>query len=93
MTFKQLKDIPPLEDHPYEYAWNLHPDDKMCIVVYRWSQPVMMIGLHEAIESSSRTQVLKHIEECDRTPWLKSWHEERNQLIMNALTADYASVQ
>lgn len=89
---KHLENIPPLENHPYEWAWNLHPNDPMCIVIYHWSQPVMMLGLHEAIESSSRTQVLKHIEECDRTPWLRRWQEERNHAIMNALTRDYADL-
>lgn len=88
----KLADIPPLEDHPYEWAWNLHPTDPMIIVVYHWSQPVMRLSLHEAIESSSRTEVIKHIEECDRTPWLRRWQAERSHAIMNALTQDYADL-
>ena len=89
MTAKHLADIPPLEDHPYEWAWNLHPTDPMSIVVYHWSQPVMRFSLCEAIESSSRNEVLKHIVECDNTPWLKSWQEEKHACLINLLTADY----
>ena len=89
---KHLSDIPPLENYHYEFSWTMHPTDPMCIVVYHHGKPVMMLGLHEAIESSSRTAVLKHIEECDRTPWLKRWQAERTKSIMDALTRDYASI-
>jgi hypothetical protein len=86
---KHLQDIPALVDHPYEWAWNLHPTNKMSIVIYHWSQPVMSFSLHEAIESSSRNEVLKHIVECDNTPWLKSWQEEKHACLINLLAADY----
>jgi hypothetical protein len=86
---KHLQDILPLEDHPYEWAWNLHPTDKMSIVIYHWSKPVMRFSLCEAIESSSRNEVLKHIVECDNTPWLKAWQEEKHSCLIDLLAADY----
>jgi hypothetical protein len=89
MTSKHLADIPPLEDHPYEWAWNLHPTNSMIIVIYHWSQPVMSIFLGEAMEHGSRNEILKHIVECDRTPWLKRWQEEKHACLINLLTADY----
>jgi hypothetical protein len=89
MASKRLQDIPPLEDNPYEWAWNLHPNDKMIIVIYHWNQPVMHFSLCEAIESSSRNEVLKHIVECDNTPWLTSWQEEKHACLINLLAADY----
>lgn len=84
-----LKDIPDLKDHPYEWAWNTHPTDKMCIVIYHWSKPVMSIFLGEAMEHSSRNEILKHIVECDNTPWLKNWQEEKHACLINLLSADY----
>jgi hypothetical protein len=88
-----LKDIPPLIDHPYEWAWNLHPTNKMIVVIYHWSKPVMSFFLGEAIEASSRNAILKHILECDNTPWLTSWQEEKHTSLIDLLKIDYASVQ
>jgi hypothetical protein len=89
---KHLSDIPPLENHPHEWAWNIHPNDKMSIVIYHWGDPVMCFSLCEAIESSSRNQVLQHIVECDNTPWLTSWQEEKHACLINLLTANYANL-
>lgn len=88
-TTDRYKDIPDLIDYPYEWAWNLHPTDKMIIVVYHWSKPVMTMFLGEAIEASSCIQVMKHIEECDNSPWLTNWQAERQLVFMEALTKDY----
>lgn len=93
MVSKHLQDIPPLVDHPYEWAWNLHPTDRMSIVIYHWSKPVMRFSLCEAIESSSRNEVLKHIVECDNTPWLHRWQEEKHACLINLLSADYAGTE
>ena len=89
---KYLEDVPNLENHPYEWAWNLHPTDNMRIIIYHWSKPVMSIFLGEAIESSSRNEILKHILDCDNTPWLTRWQEEKHACLINLLSADYASV-
>ena len=87
-----LKDIPDLVDHPYEWAWDLHPKDNMSIVIYHWGKPVMSLFLGEAIESSSRNRILEHILACDNTPWLTRWQEEKHACLINLLSADYASV-
>jgi hypothetical protein len=89
---KHLEDIPALEDNPHEWAWNIHPTNPMSIVIYHWSQPVMSLFLGEAIESSSRNAVLQHIVECDRTPWLTRWQEEKHACLINLLSADYADL-
>ncbi len=86
---KYLSDIPHLKNHPCEWAWNLHSNDPMSIVIYHWSKPVMRLSLHEAIESSSRNDILKHIVECDNTPWLTRWQEEKHSCLINLLSADY----
>lgn len=90
----RLADIPDLDPaYHLEFVWNMHPTDPMAIVIYHWRKPVMCFSLHEAIESSSRTEILKHIAECDATPWLHRWQEEKHAALVNVLTADYASIQ
>jgi len=89
---EHLKDIPDLVNHPYEWAWNIHPTNKMSIVIYHWGKPVMSLFLGEAIEASSRNEILKHIVECDNTPWLTRWQEEKHACLINLLSADYASI-
>jgi uncharacterized membrane protein len=84
-----LKDIPLLKDCPYEFTWDMHPTDKMTMVVYHWSIPVMQLSMYEAIESCSRSEIIKHIRECDNTPWLKRWQEEKNQELVEILTKEY----
>ena len=87
-----LNDIPPLENHPYEWAWNTHPTDPMRIVIYHWSQPVMSLFLGEAMESAGYHAVMQHVEECNSTPWLRRWQKERGQAITDALTKTYESI-
>jgi hypothetical protein len=53
----------------------------------------MSLFLGEAIESSSRNAVLQHIVECDRTPWLTRWQEEKHACLINLLSADYAGTE
>ena len=84
-----LKDIPDLENHPYEFAWNVHPTNRMSIVIYHWSKPVMHFSMHEALESCSRKEILKHVEECDNTPWLHHWQKEKYDELIEILTKDY----
>jgi hypothetical protein len=31
--------------------------------------------LGEAIESAGRENIMKHVRECDRSPWLHKWNE------------------
>ncbi len=72
-----------------EYQWTISPDDPMLILVMHQGKTVMRIGMHEAVESSSRTQILKHIAECDRTPWLKQWQKEKHESMIELLKQDY----
>lgn len=59
-----------------DYSWSLDLDDKMIIVIKHLGKKIFSISLCEAIELSSRKEILAHIRECDRTPWLKNWQEE-----------------
>lgn len=87
---KHLENIPDLKDYSYEWAWNLHPEDSMSVVVYHWSRPVMCFFLGEALESAGYRAVMQHVEECNRTPWLTRWHQERQDEIVELLKKEYS---
>lgn len=94
MTNAHLKDIPNLADHHgQEFLWNMHPTKTMSVVVYHWGKPVMCFSMHEAIESCPRNEVIKHIVECDNTPWLHRWQKEKKDAeyanVVNVLMKDY----
>lgn len=61
----------------------------MLVVVKHSDQPVMKISVSEIIESCSRKKVLQHVAECDRTPWLTRWQNEKHQDLVDALSKDY----
>lgn len=61
-------------------VWQLDKEDPMILCVYKNSAdyelniPMMRIFLGEAIESAGRDAVMKHIQEIERTPWIRPWH-------------------
>jgi hypothetical protein len=59
-----------------EYSWSMNDRDKMIIDIKYLGNKLFSISLHEAIESSSRNAVLKHVRDCDNTPWLRRWQAE-----------------
>lgn len=73
----------------YEYSWTISPDDPMLMLIKHHGKTVMRIGMHEAVESSSRTAILKHIVECDRTPWLTRWQQEKHDFLVEVLKRDF----
>lgn len=56
------------------YRWDLDPDDPMVIVIRKDDVVVMRIFLGEAMEGAGKFRVMKHVEECNRSPWIDSWH-------------------
>jgi len=85
----KLADIPSLKDYPHEWGWGQHPDNSMSIVIYHWSRPVMTFFLGEAMESAGYAAVMQHVEECNRTPWLKKWQTDRQEELVELLAKDY----
>lgn len=66
-------------------SWALDEKDQMLICVKYNGQAVMKISLYEAIESSGYNNIMKHVRECNRTPWLRRWQEERMQDVYSTL--------
>ena len=54
-----------------DYSWDII--EPMIIGITHNGKVVMRISVCEVIESNPRKQVLAHVAECDRTPWLKNW--------------------
>jgi len=62
---------------PNNLSWGMSKTDSMVIEIKYNGVKAMSISLHEAIESAGRKAIMKHVRECDRTPWLKKWHEDK----------------
>lgn len=58
---------------PEKLSWGMDEKDPMKIVIMYNGVRAFSISLHEAIESAGRKNIMKHVAECDRTPWLKNW--------------------
>lgn len=41
------------------------------------------------MEAAGRDLVMKHVRECDRSPWLHSWRVQRDQEMMDLLSKKY----
>ena len=59
-----------------ELSWNI--DTPMYISIKEGNETVMKISICDVIESSPKDKVMQHIAECNRTPWLRKWHNERS---------------
>lgn len=58
---------------PDNLSWELDEKDRMTIVIKYNGVRAFSISLYEAMESAGRKNIMKHVAECDRSPWIKSW--------------------
>ena len=65
---------------PRDLAWDLSPDNPMIleVKVRGTGQVLMRIFLGEAMEAAGQEAVMAHVAECDRSPWITSWHQNTN---------------
>jgi hypothetical protein len=73
-----------------ELSWDIDDPKSMIVGIKQDGKIVMKISIAEIIESSSRKSVLNHVAECDRTPWLTRWQNERHEVIVDLLKKDYS---
>jgi hypothetical protein len=71
--------------NPNELSWTIDDPDDMLMVIKYQGNKVMTISMHEAIESCSRRKILNHVKECDRSPWLKRWTNEKHAELIDIL--------
>lgn len=65
---------------PRDLSWGLSPDNPMIleVKVRGTGQVLMRIFLGEAMEAAGEAAVMAHVAECDRSPWIASWHQNTN---------------
>ena len=71
--------------NPRDLTWNIDDPDSMKVVIRYRGSAVMTFSMCEAIESCSRKAVLDHVKECDNTPWLKRWNNEKHTELIDIL--------
>jgi hypothetical protein len=71
--------------NPNELSWTIDDPNDMLMVIQYQGHPVMTISMAEAIESCSRNKVLNHVKECDRSPWLERWTNEKHTELIDIL--------
>lgn len=59
-----------------DYSWGIDPNDKMIVIIKYHGIIVMRFFLGEAMESAGRKNIMKHVKECDSSPWLHKWAED-----------------
>lgn len=58
------------------FNWCMDDNNEMIIVIKQDGKRVMSLSLCEAMELAGRKNVMKHVKECDSSPWLKRWHND-----------------
>jgi len=63
-------------------CWDLLPDNRMIVGIWATEaaklagqDPAMTFFLGEAIENAGRKNVMKHVKECNSSPWLRNWNQ------------------
>lgn len=85
----KLKSLPHIKRPYREWIMDKHPNDRMRIVVYHWGEPVVTLYVGEMIEMAGRNNVLKHVAECDNSYWLKDWQDEKDDVLVQVLSAPF----
>lgn len=71
--------------NPHDLSWNIDDPNAMRVVIRYQDKEVLSFSMYEAIESCSRQLVLNHVEECDHSPWLRRWNDEKHVALMKIL--------
>jgi hypothetical protein len=70
-------------------TWDILDPNDMRVVIMRDGNPVLSISVHEIVESCSRNKILQHVNECDHSPWLTRWQNEKHEALTELLKKDY----
>ena len=68
-----------------DYGWDLSKTDPMMIEIKKNGVKIFSIFMGEAMESAGRRAVMKHVRVCDETPWLKKWHMDAMEEVVEIL--------
>ena len=69
-----------------DYTWENDKDDPMIVIIKHQGQDLMRFFIGEAMEGAGRVRVMRHVRECDRSPWLKEWRDEAEKDMIDKLS-------
>lgn len=62
---------------PENLSWTVSEKDPMIVEIRYNGVRAMSFFLGEAMESAGRKEIMKHVRECDKSPWLTKWHDDK----------------
>lgn len=68
-----------------DYTWTLDEKDPMLIVIKKNGERLFSIFVGEAMESAGRHAIMKHVRECNNSPWLKKWQTDAMEEVAEIL--------
>lgn len=57
------------------YSWDIDEENPMRIDIKKDGEKLFSIFLGEAMEAAGRHAVMRHVKECENSPWIDRWHE------------------
>jgi len=70
------------------YSWDLSKTDPMIIEIKKDGVRLFSIFIGEAMESAGRRAIMKHVRECDRSHWIKKWHMDAMDEVVEILKGE-----
>ena len=70
------------------YSWDMDDKDPMIIVIKKDGVRIFSIFVGEAMESAGRRAVMKHVKECDNSPWIHKWHKTAMEEVVEILKGE-----
>lgn len=70
------------------YGWDIDEKDPMIIVIKKDGVKIFSIFIGEAMESAGRRAIMKHVKECDRSPWIHKWHKTAMEEVVEILKGE-----
>ncbi len=68
-----------------EFTWDNAKHDPMIIEVKHHGRVILHFFLGEAMEGAGRKCVMAHVRECDHSPWMKEWHQQAQDEMLDKL--------
>jgi len=62
--------------NPANLSWDIERGSTSIKILYK-NEEVMSLYIGEAMEIAGRESIMKIIEEINRTPWIRNWHEKK----------------
>jgi hypothetical protein len=71
-----------------EWTWRNAKDDPMCVEILHHGAVMFRFFIGEAMEGAGRERVMRHVRECDHSPWLKEWHRLAQEEMLDNLSKE-----